>query len=77
MHISQAKTEMGLNTNELEVLKKKTLGERLKPLSIDQLDHAKLKAKVEELWKQIILVETSKYDLDERAKRQEYDVRNI
>lgn len=77
MHISQAKTEMGLNTNELEVLKRKTISDRVKPLSIDGLDNAGLKAKAEELWKQIIQVETAKYDLDERSKRQEYDVRNL
>lgn len=77
MSNAQAKTEMSLNTGELEALKRKTVSERVKPLSIAGMDVTALKAKAEELWKQIILVETSKYDLDERSKRQEYDLREL
>ena len=77
MNISKAKNEMSLNTGELEVLKKRTVSERVKPLSISGMDVTALKAKAEELWKQIIQVETSKYDLEERHKRQEYDLREL
>ena len=74
MNISKAKTEMSLNTGELEALKERTVGDRVKPLSLSGLDNAGLKQLAEQLWKQIIQIETSKYDLDERSKRQEYDV---
>ena len=76
MNISKAKTEMSLNTGELEALKRKTVQDRVKPLSLEDLDNAGLKAKAEELWKTIVNLETSKYDLSERLQRQEYDVRS-
>ena len=65
---------MSLNTNELEALRQKTISDLIKPLSISGLDVTGLKAKAEELWKTIIQLETAKYDLAERFKRQEYDV---
>jgi hypothetical protein len=74
MNISKAKTEMSLNTGELEALKTKTVGERIKPLALSGMDAATLKSLADALWKQIIQIETAKYDLDERSKRQEYDV---
>ncbi len=33
-----------------------------------------LKAKANELWELIVRLETEKYDLEERQKRQDYDV---
>ena len=33
-----------------------------------------LKAKASELWEIIVRLETEKYDLEERQKRQDYDV---
>lgn len=77
MNISTAKTEMSLNTGELEALKQRTVTDRIKPLALEDLDGSALKAKAEEMWKTIILLETSKYDLHERCKRQEYDVRAL
>jgi hypothetical protein len=74
MNISKAKTEMSLNTGELQALKMRTINERVKPLALSDLDNVGLKAKAEELWKTIVVLETSKYDLAERATRQEYDV---
>ncbi|GAU88375.1 hypothetical protein RvY_01084 [Ramazzottius varieornatus] len=77
MNISKAKTEMSLNTIELETLRQKTISDRVKPLSIADLDVAGLKATAEELWKTIVQLETSKYDLAERFKRQEYDLKEL
>ena len=34
-----------------------------------------LKKKAEDMWNQIVKLETEKYDLEERQKRQDYDVR--
>ncbi|OQV15537.1 putative Troponin T [Hypsibius exemplaris] len=77
MNISKAKTEMSLNTGELEALKQRTVMDRVKPLALEDLDGAGLKAKAEEMWKTIIQLETSKYDLVERFKRQEYDLKEL
>ncbi|XP_055342483.1 troponin T, skeletal muscle-like [Paramacrobiotus metropolitanus] len=77
MNISKAKTEMSLNAGELETLKKKTVADRLKPLAVEELDNAGLKRYAEELWKQIIQLETAKYDLAERFTRQEYDIKEL
>lgn len=74
MNISKAKTEMSLNTNELEALKIKTISDRISPLSLSGLDVNALKAKAEQLWKQIVQLETDKYDLTERSTRQKYDL---
>lgn len=34
----------------------------------------KLQLKASDLWEQIVKLETEKYDLEERQKRQDYDV---
>ncbi|OQV23772.1 putative NADH dehydrogenase [ubiquinone] 1 alpha subcomplex subunit 8 [Hypsibius exemplaris] len=77
MNISKAKTEMSLNTGELQALKMRTINERVKPLALSELDNVALKAKAEELWKTIVVLETSKYDLAERSTRQEYDLKEL
>ena len=40
------------------------------------MDSDGLKAKASELWEVIVKLETEKYDLEERQKRQDYDVSN-
>ncbi|OQV19281.1 putative Troponin T [Hypsibius exemplaris] len=77
MNISKAKTEMSLNTNELEALKVRTINDRVQPLSLSGLGANELKQKAEQLWKQIVQLETDKYDLSERSKRQEYDLKEL
>ena len=36
-----------------------------------------LKGKANELWETIVRLETEKYDLEERQKRQDYDVSTV
>ena len=36
-----------------------------------------LRSKANELWETIVRLETEKYDLEERQKRQDYDVSNV
>jgi len=43
-------------------------------LDVSKLNTTKLKAKAQELWENIVKLETEKYDLEERMKRQDYDV---
>ena len=47
---------------------------RVKALQTDGMNIDRLKAKAQEMWDQIVKLETEKYDLEERSKRQDYDV---
>ena len=50
---------------------------RIKPLDLDAMDGDQLTNKASELWETIVRLETEKYDLEERQKRQDYDVSTI
>ncbi|XP_077191141.1 troponin T, cardiac muscle isoform X4 [Paroedura picta] len=54
--------------------KKKILGERRKPLNIDHLNEDKLRDKAKELWQSIHDLEAEKFDLQEKFKRQKYEI---
>lgn len=57
--------------------KRKALGERRKPLNIDHLNADKLKEKCGELQKYLSLLEEEKFDFEERADRQKYDINQL
>lgn len=51
---------------------------RIKPLNVDDISGKEnLKRKADNLWEQIVTLETERYDLEERNKRQDYDVSNL
>ncbi|NXO40892.1 TNNT2 protein, partial [Locustella ochotensis] len=54
--------------------KKKILSERRKPLNIDHLSEDKLRDKARELWQNIHDLEAEKFDLQEKFKRQKYEI---
>ncbi|XP_009318629.1 PREDICTED: troponin T, cardiac muscle isoform X2 [Pygoscelis adeliae] len=54
--------------------KKKILSERRKPLNIDHLNEDKLRDKAKELWQTIHDLEAEKFDLQEKFKRQKYEI---
>ncbi|XP_053544261.1 troponin T2e, cardiac isoform X2 [Ictalurus punctatus] len=54
--------------------KRKILAERRKPLNIDHLSEDKLKEKASELWQWMMELESEKFDLSEKLKRQKYDM---
>ena len=62
---------------ELEKEKQAVLAQRIQPLSIDGLDVEKLKEAAKSLHEKMRALVSSKYDLEERFKRQQYDVSNI
>lgn len=66
--------ERNKTKEQLEEEKKISLSFRIKPLDIDSLSVDKLRSKAQELWETIVRLETEKYDLEERQKRQDYDV---
>ncbi|XP_030321309.1 troponin T, cardiac muscle isoform X3 [Calypte anna] len=54
--------------------KKKILSERRKPLNIEHLSEEKLREKAKELWQTIWDLEAEKFDLQEKFKRQKYEI---
>ncbi|XP_010902933.1 troponin T, slow skeletal muscle isoform X1 [Esox lucius] len=55
-------------------IKKKTLAERRKPLAIDNLREEALRDRAIELWNWIYHLESEKFDLTEKMKRQKYEI---
>lgn len=74
MGLSSAAMERNKTKEQLEEEKKISLSFRIKPLAIEGFGEAKLREKAQELWELIVKLETEKYDLEERQKRQDYDV---
>ena len=73
-NVQDARREMTKTKEQLEEEKKISLSIRIKPLDVDAMDSDQLGAKAKELWDTIVRLETEKYDLEERQKRQDYDV---
>lgn len=76
MGLSSAAMERNKTKEQLEEEKKISLSFRIKPLAIEGFGEQKLREKAQELWELIVKLETEKYDLEERQKRQDYDVSN-
>lgn len=72
--VATAAMERNKTKEQLEEEKRISLSIRIKPLNIDNLSIDKLRTKAHELWETIVKLETEKYDLEERQKRQDYDV---
>ena len=73
-NVQDARREMTKTKEQLEEEKKISLSIRIKPLDLDAMDGDQLNNKATELWDTIVRLETEKYDLEERQKRQDYDV---
>lgn len=65
---------MGKTKEQLIEDKRIAMSFRVKPLDIDGLSVDDLKKKASQLWDMIVQLESEKYDLEERKKRQDYDV---
>uniref|UniRef100_T1INX9 Troponin T n=1 Tax=Strigamia maritima TaxID=126957 RepID=T1INX9_STRMM len=77
MNVAAARGEMGKTREQLDDDKAISLSFRVKPLEIDGLPVEELKAKAKQLWEQVCQLETEKYDLEERQKRQDYDLKEL
>lgn len=73
-NLTAAQIERNKTKEQLEEEKKISLSIRIKPLVLDNLSVDKLRERAQELWECIVKLETEKYDLEERQKRQDYDV---
>ncbi|XP_014826712.1 PREDICTED: troponin T, slow skeletal muscle isoform X1 [Poecilia mexicana] len=55
-------------------IKKKTLAERRKPLSTESLEEDGLRERAKEMWEWIYQLESEKFDLTEKMKKQKYEI---
>ena len=76
-NIDQARSEMSKSKEQLAEDKQIALTYRIKPLNIEGLGAGKLREVAEELWTKIVTLESEKYDLEEKMKRQDYDLREL
>ena len=68
---------MNKTKEQLAEDKEIALSFRIKPLDIENLGVNKLRERAQQLWDQIVQLESDKYDLEERQKRQDYDVCDV
>jgi troponin T len=73
-NVAFARSEMNKTKEQLAEDKEIAISIRVKPLDIEGLSVDKLKQKAAQLWDLIVQLESDKYDLEERQKRQDYDV---
>lgn len=75
-NVMSARSEMGKTKEQLAEDKKIAMTFRVKALDIEGLSVDELRKKASQLWELIVQLESEKYDLEERQKRQDYDVSN-
>ena len=69
--------ELSKTKEQLEEEKKIALSIRVKPIDFDILDSDELKYKAAELFDIIVKLETDKYDYEQRAGTQDYELREL
>merc|ERR1712241_549765 len=76
-NVVDVRREMTKTKEQLEEEKKISLSIRISPLELDGMDSDDLKTKASELWELIVKLETERYDLEERTRRQDYDLKEL
>ncbi|XP_022648651.1 troponin T-like isoform X2 [Varroa destructor] len=76
-NVMAARGEMGKTREQLEEDKKAILAMRVKPLDFEGATVDDLKKRANELWERVKSLEAEKYDLEERRKIQEYDLKEL
>lgn len=69
-----SKEELQKSKEQLEEEKQAILAQRIQPLSLEGMDAAKLLEKAKELYEHMRRLVGDKYDLEDRFKRQQYDM---
>ncbi|XP_076471708.1 uncharacterized protein LOC143301364 isoform X2 [Babylonia areolata] len=69
-----SKEELQKSKEQLEEEKQAILAQRIQPLNIDGMDGTKLLEKARELYEHMRRLVGDKYDLEQRFKRQQYDM---
>ncbi|GLD57437.1 troponin T, slow skeletal muscle-like isoform X1 [Lates japonicus] len=71
--LAKAEQRRGKRQTAREI-KKKTLADRRKPLAIENLREDGLRERAKEMWEWIYQLESEKFDLTEKMKRQKYEI---
>jgi len=74
---SQSQQETAKSKEQLEHEKRAILEQRIQPLQIDGLGLNQLQEKAKDLYHHIYRLEGDKYDLEDRFKRQQYDLMEL
>lgn len=69
-----SKEELQKSKEQLEEEKRAILSQRIQPLNLESMDNAKLQEKARELFEHLRRLVGDKYDLEQRYKRQQYDM---
>jgi len=75
--VIDAHKEMAKTKEQVEEEMKLSLSFRIKPIALDEMDSDELKSKANDLFNTIILLETEKYDCEQRRLNQEYDLKEL
>uniref|UniRef100_A0A8C3GAX9 Troponin T2e, cardiac n=1 Tax=Cyclopterus lumpus TaxID=8103 RepID=A0A8C3GAX9_CYCLU len=70
----QQRGKKGVKKQTEREKKKKILADRRKPLIVDNLNEEKAKEKASELWEWLLTLESEKFDLSEKLKKQKYEI---
>ena len=70
----EAREALAKTPQQLAEEKAVAMNIRVKALNTEGKSEDELKKMCNEVWERLVVVETEKYDLEERKKRQEYDV---
>ncbi|XP_032358257.1 troponin T, slow skeletal muscle isoform X5 [Etheostoma spectabile] len=71
--LAKAEQRRGKKQTAREI-KKKTLAERRKPLAVEALREDDLRERAKEMWECIYQLESEKFDLTEKTRRQKYEI---
>jgi len=74
---NDARKELSKTREQLEEEKKIALSIKIKPLDLDSLDSDELRSKANELFNIVVQLETDRYDFEQRAVTQDYELREL
>merc|ERR1712095_227983 len=72
-----ARKEMSKSKEQVEEEMKISLSIRIKPLDLDSMDSEELKNKANTIWNTIVVLETDKYDYEQRQLDQDYEFKEL
>merc|ERR1711915_1047332 len=62
---------------QVEEEMKISLSIRIKPLNLDEMDSDELRSKANQIWNTIVVLETDKYDYEQRQLDQDYEFKEL
>merc|ERR1719402_851050 len=72
-----ARKEMSKSKEQVEEEMKISLSIRIKPLNLDEMDSDELRSKANQIWNTIVVLETDKYDYEQRQLDQDYELKEL